>query len=350
MKKRFLSLILILFLLPGAVIFSACSKGGGYNLSNLKEDFYSIASDKDDDSIVKIGNSIKFQYSSELNNAIESNGAYANLKEYNNIYENIMCFSFNYVEVCSNNEIKIDKDVKNSLEDKLNELHSSIKSVEVYTDSLETLLATENASTENCLNRYKTVLVSYEDLFEKASIFNAELNNIYFNYLISNSNPDITEVNAAVFDVSVIVSKLNARKCWQISNVASAYAEMFICGSEVANNIIKGVNLNLNPTEFKYKDMVTAINKSVNEAKAIEYAEGNKLEFYQAAQKAYVAQTILNNDNSKYVNACNKIDYAKAKLDIDNQNNIDLKIIKDYSVVLVQYNAVMVEMLEIIEG
>ena len=192
-------------------------------------------------------------------------------------------------------------------------------------------------------------MISYENLFEKASLFNFELSNIYFNYLITNSNPNINEINAANFDVNIVVSKLNARKSWQISNLSSAFAEMFICGSSVAKEIVEGNEFNLNPEEFSYTDMITAIDRDINEGAAIQVAQNNQLAFYQSSQKAYAAQTVLNNDSLKYINACKSVKYAKTITDEHEQNNINCKIIKNYSDVLVQYNAVLVEMLDIIE-
>ena len=45
MKRKILSLILVLMLLPIASVFSACGKDKGYNLNNLANDFNAIASD-----------------------------------------------------------------------------------------------------------------------------------------------------------------------------------------------------------------------------------------------------------------------------------------------------------------
>ena len=91
MKKRFLSLILVLFLLPGAFFISACGKGGGYNLKNLSEDFYAIAKDENDN-IVKNDNKVVFNYSHHIkneeayvNDAINTVETYINLKKYNQV-------------------------------------------------------------------------------------------------------------------------------------------------------------------------------------------------------------------------------------------------------------------------
>ena len=51
MKIKFLSLVLIILMLPFSVVLSACGKNDGYNLNNLSSDFYSIAANEKDNII-----------------------------------------------------------------------------------------------------------------------------------------------------------------------------------------------------------------------------------------------------------------------------------------------------------
>jgi len=188
-------------------------------------------------------------------------------------------------------------------------------------------------------------------LFAKATNFNNALQNIYFNHLVTNSNPNIAEMDAATFDVNVVINKLNARKCWQISNLSSVYAEMCVIGSNISEAIIAGGSINLSPTEFEYSTLVGAINVLVNEAEAIQVAgsEANKLTFYQLSKQAYNAQTMLNNDNSKFLTACNLVDYASDKEGLSASEIMSKQIIEDYCVVLKEYNQVLKNMLDLIE-
>jgi len=345
---------------------SACSKGGGYNLKNLSKDFYSVTESKQDDAIVKSGNKIIFHYSNYVYNgqtyltdAVNTYEVYGNLKKYNNVYENILNFTFKYVEVCSNNDVKIDKDVKNSLENRMHELHSAMNDVSLCTDLFAGILKTtdndKKISDTTCLTRYKNLLVSYEKLFEKASMFNYELSNIYFDYLLTNSNPNINDVDAANFNADVVVYALDARTSWQISNVSSVFAEMFLIKSNMAQNIVNGTNLNLNPIEFKYSDLIQNINLNVNEEKSLEFLnkDGNesyKLQCYQVAKQLYNAQTIIYNDSDKYVTACVDVDYCNFKeSEATNKELVSVEIIKDYSILLTQYNEVLKTMLDILE-
>lgn len=341
---------------------SACSKGGGYNLKNLSNDFYSVAAEEDDDIIVKDDNKIKFDYSKYVYNqetyvvnAITTYDVYKNLNNYNTLYENIMSFAFNFVELCSNNEVEIEKEIKNSLENKLTELKSAIKDVAICTDLFAGILKTTSdevkATDSTCLHRFETLLTSYEKLFEKATYFNAELSNVYFNHLLTNSNPNVSDVTAAAFDVSVVVNNLNARKHWQISNLSTAFAEMYINGSNIAHEIIEGGSINLNPTGFEYSTLVSSISVLIDEAEAIQVAGGeNKLAFYQASKKAYSAQEMINNDNAKYISACKNVKYAIVEAeDTTSVELLSVEIIDAYSDLLLAYNNVLIEMLNLIE-
>jgi len=61
MKKLFSILLIAVLFIPSMMLFSACGKNKGYDLSNLSTDFYSIA-DKNNN-IVKVANKLKFDYS-----------------------------------------------------------------------------------------------------------------------------------------------------------------------------------------------------------------------------------------------------------------------------------------------
>lgn len=348
-------------MLPGAFFISACSKGGGYNLKNLSKDFYSVAED-DKDNIVKNGNKLTFYYSNYTQNnetyvadlVNDSSSVYSNIKNYNLVYENILNFTFEYVDVCSNNEIEIDKEVKNSLEEKMNNLHLAIKNVDVNVDllagSLKTTPKNERKTNVICLSKFKDLLISYEDLFGKATEFNAELANIYYNYIVTNSNPNVEEINPASFDSSDVINKLDSRISLQISNLSSAFAEKYIIDSNVAEQVVAGTNLNLNPTNFEYLTMVGSINVNIAEDVAIQIANGEaKLAFYQTAKKAYVAQEWLAENNSKFIYSCVNADYAKINLNNCSANEeVCVNIINDYTTALFAYNNILIEMLDII--
>ena len=360
MKRKFFSLIIALFLFASTFFISACSKGGGYNLKNLSEDFYSIASEENDN-IVKNGNDIVFYYSNHVQdgktfvtNAINSVAMYQNLKNYNLIYENILKFTFEYIDVCSNNEVEIDKDVKNSLEEKMKNLHASIKDVDVCTDFFAGILKTTEESKRgtdpDCLLRFENLLLSYENLFESATSFNIELSNIYYNHILTNSNPNVEEIEPANFDSSIVINKLDARICWQISNLSSVFAEQYIIDSTAASDIKNGSNLNLNPTGFEYFNLVESINVEINEDTAVQNVNSsNKLAFYGLCTQAYKAQSLIDINKSNFLYACNTIKYAQLASDLTAKEEMCINIINDYGSILKEYNNLLIEMLNKLE-
>ena len=58
---------------------------------------------------------------------------------------------------------------------------------------------------------------------------------------------------------------------------------------------------------------------------------------------------MLNNDNSKFLTACNLVDYASDKEGLSASEIMSKQIIEDYCVVLKEYNQVLKNMLDLIE-
>ena len=166
---------------PTACIFAACGKNGGYNLSKLSNDYYSIA-ESDGDNIIKQNNSILFDYSKHeqdgekfLTKIINTVKPYSSINDYNKIYYNLMEFSNAYINACSNNNVGVEKDVKNSLKSKLDGLNSALKDVNIGIDLLANILEItpqdEVSTNISCLQRLEFVISSYESLFKNAIDF-----------------------------------------------------------------------------------------------------------------------------------------------------------------------------------
>ena len=115
MKRKILSLILVLMLIPFASLFVACGNNG-YNLSNLKKDFLAIAN-ANENVVATEEKHLVFDYSghARLNGVIQSNYPYTIILDYNEIYNNLMAFTFDYIGVCSNNKAIEDKALKDKV-------------------------------------------------------------------------------------------------------------------------------------------------------------------------------------------------------------------------------------------
>jgi len=118
MKRKILSLILVLMLLPIASIFVACGKDKGYNLNSLNEDFNQIVATNNN--IKNDNGKFVFDYSTHNNllNIITNTNPYKQIENYNYVFYNLMDFAYNYVPICSNNTLVKDVQIRNKLQKK----------------------------------------------------------------------------------------------------------------------------------------------------------------------------------------------------------------------------------------
>ena len=119
MKKKILSLILVLMLLPIASILVGCDEDKGYNLNNLQNDFNLIV--YENNNIAQKNDGIVFDYSNyaELKTTIENTQPYSYLSDYNFIFDNLMKFPCSYVGACSTNGAVKNTSLKNQIKNYL---------------------------------------------------------------------------------------------------------------------------------------------------------------------------------------------------------------------------------------
>ena len=174
-----------MLLIPSCIVLTACDNKKAYNLANLSKDFYSIA-ETEEDNIVHIDNAIEFDFSNDNKFLQETinNAPYTALKDYNLLFQNLMTFSFNHIDICAASKMELSPAVANNLKTELDNLHNSIKEVNLGINLLaEGILLSQNIYNPICLERYKNLLLMYEDLFQKASCFNNSVSTIYFKNL-----------------------------------------------------------------------------------------------------------------------------------------------------------------------
>ena len=180
MKRKILSLILVLMLLPVASVFVACNKDKGYNLNNLSKDYEKI--ELENNNIAMIDDLILIDYSAydNLNNSVNAVEPYTALKSYNYVLNNVLKFTCNYIEICSNNELQVPATVKNNVKSSLDTFKKSVKDVDVCVDSLgEIISVSDDVLDRSCISRYKNLLNTYETMLNRAIDFN----NAYYNYV-----------------------------------------------------------------------------------------------------------------------------------------------------------------------
>ena len=351
MKRKILSLILVLMLLPVASVFVACNKDKGYNLNNLSKDYEKI--ELENNNIAMIDDLILIDYSAydNLNNSVNAVEPYTALKSYNYVLNNVLKFTCNYIEICSNNELQVPATVKNNVKSSLDAFKKSVKDVDVCVDSLgEIISVSDDVLDRSCISRYKNLLNTYETMLNRAIDFNNAVTDLYFGYILNDSNPNVFELSYDDFDANVIVNKFKSRISYQVGLLSQAYVEMYINGGSFAENIAeKEATFNLDA--YNYISNINSINKNFDEQVAVEYSnnETNKVNFYNISIKAYNAQAILENEKEKVRVAFNNIEYKTVKNDMEASAYAKLcvEIIDANYELITTYNSILAEMLSL---
>ena len=359
--KKLLSLLLVLFLVPMACMFSACKKAEGYKLSSLKTDLLAIADKYETVTIEK--DNLKFDYSTLKNKddtvideCIKSVEPYKNVERYNQVFYNLMDFSFDYVGVCSNDSFNIDINVRNDLKQKLDALDSAIQVVDINVQNLSNIL-NSSADTSNIIyiERLDTVLNSYNRLFVAGSEFTNAVADLYFNKILIDANPDISAIKAEEFETSRVINTLDARTKNVVSILTQNYIEVYVSKANLVDDLLgnfQALDLNVNSysnkvAKLKVLDLTTEAN--IDKAVEIANSESRKAAFYEKAIQAYNMQEIIQNDRASFATACNDVDYLKMKTD-ENASSYDkicIRIIENYSYITNEYAETLGELLDL---
>lgn len=357
MKLKLLSLILILFLIPGSLVLSACKKEEGYEMSSLKSDFYSVA-ENEADNIVKVNNSLKFDYSKHnngeafLQNIIANEAPYKELAKYNMLFENIIEFPCEYIEICSSTSAELSLITRNNLKSELDAFHKSMRDVSTSIDLLaEGLKIAENIRNVICLERYKNLLLSYETLYQTSSQLSNTISTIYYKDILVNSNPEIGAVSLSDFDAGTVVRTFRGRLLFQKSNLTQIFVEKYICGGDFAKEISTS-ETTLDLTNYNNNIKAITLAETITEQQMVEKAnhENNKTNFYNLAIKAYNLQEILSNDATKFGRAAKEISYVYTTDNEDKASAYDkicVEIIDGYDFALGEYNEVLANMVSV---
>lgn len=363
MKKQFLSLLLVLLFVPSIFLFVGCGEES-YKLTKLESDYCDIVENCDN---IKIeNNKIIFDYSNHKlgNNAYLVSAInvepYNQLNNYNTLFDNLMGFTYEYIDVCSNKNIEASATTRNSLKKDLDELSIALNDVDTYINQWAEVIEfhyNDDITNEQCLARFKTLLSAYNNLYQTSINFSNGLASLYYNNALNDSNPRIDNVELADFDSSVIISKLQSRVKYQVSNLSQVFVEKFVDGrgletiittKDEETELFEG-ELDLNQND--YLDKVDSIERvfgaGFDAETAVTIANGasKKETFYNYSVQAYNLQNIIENDNEMFISACNKVVYGKANLDVDQVKYKE--IIDDYSYVVNEYNEILSSMINL---
>lgn len=360
MKRNIWILILILLLIPGGFVLTACGKNDDYKLSNLKNDFYSI--DETNATIVTSKQTLKLNYENYKDNNVKymldiiNNPAYPYqyLKEYQTLLDDVLSFTYSYIDVCSSNDLEVPSELKNKTKQDLIALQEAFIDLDYQFESFASLVHFNLSNTDKTdpilLSSYKKVLGDFENVIVEAVDFSDDIAKIYYQHVLNNPNPNFF-VESEDFSAGKVESYLTSRIKFQTNNLARVFVEKYFDGADIdkqlssknfANNLFESEEYNL------YTSNVEKINKDLkNKAEAIDTKA-----LLNKSIEMYNAQEILNNDDKKFKTACQEIEYQTilASKDKTEAQKIYLKIVDDYDYLVQQYNAVLVDIIDILLG
>lgn len=317
MKKRIISFILVLMLLPISSLFVACGKDEGYNLNNLSADFYNVEQENNNVKIVEDKIVFDYIYQTNLYEAVLTSYPYTELSNYNKVFENLMAFTFEYIDECSNNAATSDKALKQDLQQKVINFKTELLNVNACTNMLEEIInvsGINNIQDQACLTRLENLFKSYDGLYSAGYALTNALYYFYYNNILSDANPDVYVLNASEFKVEIIINKLKSRLSYQVSRLSQSFVERNIDGGIIAEEIINNhATLDLN--KDNYLSSVSKVNVDFDEEIAISYANTQKAAFYAEAVKLHNIIETIESDDTKHITACNTVSYLSVKQD-----------------------------------
>lgn len=352
MKRKILSLILVLMLLPIASLFGACGKSSGYDLNSLDDEFNAIV-EENNNIAASTNGAFVFKYSTKLTPIINDNSPYNQLPKYNEVFYNLMSFANEYIDECAQNSTTNNDAVKNQVETDLKSLKKSIndvnEGVNVFAEMINVNKDTD-ITAKACLGTFENLLILYEDMFASAINFNNSLADLYFNNILKDGNPDVYSKGFENFESAVVVNKLRSRIYYQKSNLSQCFVEMYV-GGDLANKIANG-ETTFDLDKYSYKSNIDKINRTFTETRAVEITNhsANKSNFYDLSVSAQNVQTILKNEQYKFIQACNEIEYVEVKSaeTASAKQLMCVDIIESRNNLISTYNSVLEQMLDII--
>ena len=349
-KQVILSLILCLVLIPGLFIFTACKDDKSYNLSNLYIDYSNLVnkhqylSTNENNEIVFNYDKITYQNTQYFSNALLTEPYMKLTQFYNPLLNNSLSFFASYVENCSTDALLISNNEKDSIKSALNEFDSALTTTYNQTINMADLLRTGTDIESNVhMIRLSNLFESYENLYVKAFNLSQELSNIYFNYAVTDANPNYSEQSINQFDASRVIVNLRSRIKNQIVNLTQSYIEQNVRGLKLYSSFTTKENGGYAsiPTSFSsYLSDVQSIDVEFSSSlgQTINTNPTKREKFYHASIELYNIQESLNNLLNAYRVACNEIVYTNITADA-NANNYQktcAKIISDYSALIDQ--------------
>lgn len=363
-RKVLISLLVCLLLIPGVFVFTACGDDEGYQLSELRSDFNSIVSKYENVNLTS-DNKIEFDYSIYIyqneqyfTDLVNSSLPYSHLNNfYNKLFDNSLQFIYNYIDRCSTNELNVEREKRNELNMYLQEFDNALNDVSLNVSLVAEILRFNiNGDVFNsvCMNRLKNLFDSYDNLYFAVYRITDCLSDIYFNYALTDYNFDFSSITVDEFDANKVANILDSKIQYNIVSLTRDYTEQNVKGGEMSTKLTTNEN-GFQGVGFKfdeYQVKISQVDKTFSSTIADEInTSAYKQDFFEEAIKLYNLQTILNNNFEIYLQVCQEVVYSRVASDINatDYESLCLEIIDNHSYIVDEYNAVLVDMLAIME-
>ncbi|MBR6778605.1 MAG: hypothetical protein IKM43_00415 [Clostridia bacterium] len=347
--KKWLCLLLCMFLLPSAFLLSACKNKSGYQLKDLNNDYIGICTG----GLFKYTqNKIIIDYSdySSLNTVINQE-PYSNIGKYNEMFENMMLFANSYVDDCSNDTKEIDKGTRELIKDQLKELKDQFSVVQQRAEELDKIVEMHDDFNAICMNRLAKLLESYNPLFVKAYNFSHTLSTIYFAGV---QVPNVAGVSVANFSPlnGTVDFRLDARLKHQVVNTTRYYVELYVESEGIASSLTRksGDNYNQLQNFANYQSKINTLkNRRYDETNlgVISLNDSLEQEYLNLFVQACGMQRALNNDIAKYNVAIGAVNYSE--LIVDDMTDFEKQyktMIDNFGYIIEEYNNVLDNLLD----
>lgn len=366
MKKKILYLILTIIMLPSIMIFTACKENSAYNLNKLVNDYLAIGENLEYINVSKNTSNVfdlSFDYSESvsLSNAVEEESSmYYNL---NNFYVNILDYTIDftneYIAICANNDKVNNDELKNSIKTNVDKLSSALMTLD---SSLGDLISYTNYygegqnsdinNSSECLNRLYKVFDCFDSVYKYAAKLSADLTNVYYNYILNDSNPDFTNLDINTFDATEAVSALKNRIAYLSSSLARNFVEKNVILADSSWAFRNGEAEELLSSFNEFKTNIVSINRDISSfvGDTINNDAEKKSEFLKLSQQMYGIQSALDNDSTLYNSAYESINYviSNALVSISAYEAECVQIINNHTAILNSYSEVVNNMIDLI--
>lgn len=321
--KRFLCLLLVICMLPISAIFlTSCKKDS--DISTFYSSFESIADENKYLKRVPMLSSysfnngwvkINFDYSKspELSSLVDNPSTkYYQIKHFYQAELDNCLYAVCSFGIPISKSKEISQKECNALFDKLNDLKQEYSSMDYYFNILASSL---KSTTNESINQtyLKKLFDQYERTIEKASILSALVSQLYFNKVLTNSNPNFTRnsyENLTDSDLVTIIDYVRKRQYYYVSIYADIYNELYINGCDLGDKIINGLDTNsLIYTPYNYISGKTGFLPSSTDE--LEKARSNKKIIYENAVSLYHIQNQFEKDYKYFKQIKEEVVYTK---------------------------------------